>query len=80
LQEKKAMSKTTISAEDYAKINDLIRIGNRAVRRAQEENRQKGVPNVYSFDGILYYELPNGELSRTDPYQKIEQELIEKAP
>jgi hypothetical protein len=74
------MSKTTISAEDYAKINDLIRIGNRAVRRAQEENRQKGVPNVYSFDGILYYELPIGVLSRTDPYQKLEQELIETAP
>jgi hypothetical protein len=47
----------------------MIRIGNRAVRRAQAEDRKKGVPNVYSINGILYYELPNGELSRTDPYQ-----------
>ena len=36
--------------------------------KAQEENRRNGVPNVYSINGFLYYELPNGELSRTDPY------------
>jgi len=30
------------------------------------------VPNVYSFNGILYYELPSGELSRVDPYQASE--------
>ena len=64
------MNKTAIPAHVYAKMNELVRIGNRAVRRAQEENRKKGVPNVYSFNGILYYELPNGELSRTDPYKK----------
>ena len=45
-----------------------MRIGGRAVHEAQEENRRLGIPNVYSINGILYYELPNGELSRTDPY------------
>ena len=47
---------------------ELLRIGNRAVKRAQEENRKKGIPNVYDFNGHLYYELPNGELTREDPY------------
>ena len=46
----------------------MVRIGNRAVQRAQEESRRLGVPNVYSINGFLYYELPNGELSREDPY------------
>ena len=47
---------------------ELLRIGNRAVKRAQEENRKKGIPNVYDFNGHLYYELPNGELTKEDPY------------
>lgn len=69
------MNKATIPAEVYAEMHELIRIGNRAVRRAQEESRQLGVPNVYSFNGILHYELPNGELSRIDPYQKTESDM-----
>ncbi|MGB0388073.1 MAG: hypothetical protein ACPGWR_24925 [Ardenticatenaceae bacterium] len=64
------MNKAAIPAEIYAEMHELVRIGNRAVHRAQEESRQLGVPNVYSFNGIIYYELPNGELSRVDPYQK----------
>jgi len=46
----------------------FIRIGNRAVRAAQEAYRRLGIPNVYSINGIIYFELPNGELSRTDSY------------
>jgi hypothetical protein len=64
------MLKTIISAEALRKGEEIERIGNRAVRAAQEENRRLGIPNVYSINGILYYELPNGELSRTDPYKK----------
>lgn len=62
------MASSTIGLKTHEKAAELMRIANRAVRRAQEESRQKGVPNVYSINGILYYELPNGELSRSDPY------------
>jgi hypothetical protein len=64
------MLKTTISEEALRKGEELERIGNAATQAAQEENRRLGIPNVYSIDGILYYELPNGELSLTDPYEK----------
>jgi hypothetical protein len=64
------MADASIPLETYEKIQELIRIGNRAVHAAQEENRRLGIPNVYSINGILYYELPNGELSREDPYKK----------
>ena len=63
------MLRTSISAEALQKGEELERIGNRAVHQAQEENRRLGIPNVYSINGILYYELPNGELSREDPYK-----------
>jgi hypothetical protein len=39
-----------------------------AVQRVQTENRQRGIPNVYSINGIIYYELPDGSLSREDPW------------
>lgn len=61
------MADTTIPLETYEKVAELIRIGNAAAHAAQEENRRLGIPNVYSINGILYYELPNGELSREDP-------------
>ena len=57
-----------LPAETYARIDQLLRIGNVAVSKAQDESRRLGVPNVYSINGRLYYETPSGELSTTDPY------------
>ncbi len=51
------------------RLEEIVTIGRRAVREAQEESRKLGIPNVYSINGFLYYELPSGELSRTDPLE-----------
>jgi hypothetical protein len=48
---------------------EIRRIGNRAVRRAQEENRRLGIPNAYFINGRTYYELPDGTLGLDDPYE-----------
>jgi hypothetical protein len=64
------MVRATFDAETIKKIEYLRRIGHRGVDRAQEESRRLGVPNVYSIDGVLHWELPSGELSRTDPFGK----------
>ena len=48
----------------------LKRIGNRAVRKAQEESRRLGVPNVYEINGTIYYERPDGTLSTSDTYEE----------
>lgn len=53
--------------DTYQKIDELMRVCRSAVRNAQAESRELGVANVYSFDGQLYYELPNGEYSRNRP-------------
>jgi len=53
--------------EDHGKFDDMICILRSAVRKAQAENRRMGVPNVYSYNGQIYYELPNGEITRTPP-------------
>lgn len=63
------MHQDDLSLETYKQARELLRIGNRAVKKAQEENRKKGIPNVYDINGHLYYELPNGELTKEDPMQ-----------
>lgn len=64
------MSKPSkVDAETYRKAAELVRIGNRAVRRAQEESRRLNVPNVYVHNGVVVYELPNGELTTEDPFE-----------
>jgi len=35
-----------------------LKIGNRAVKKAQELNWEKGLPNVYSKNKKIYYEYP----------------------
>jgi hypothetical protein len=63
-----ASSEPVLDSAAYARIDELIRIGSSAVAKAQAESRRRGVPNVYSINGRLYYELPNGELSLSDPF------------
>ncbi len=62
-------TESSINYDTLTKLDEIIRIGRRAVRKAQEHSRKLGVPNVYSINGRLYYELPSGELSRTDPLE-----------
>ena len=51
----------------YEELIKLTKIGNRAVQKAQEENRQKGLPSVYSKNKRLYYELPDGTITMKNP-------------
>jgi hypothetical protein len=46
------------------------RLGNRAVRRAQEENRKLGIPKAYSHRGKLFFELPSGQITDRDPFEE----------
>ena len=56
--------------EDYEMLIRIARIGNRAVKKAQEENRQRGLPSVYSKNKRLYYELPDGTITMENPFKK----------
>ena len=58
----------TIDLDTYRQASEWLRIGSRAVRKAQEESRRLGVPNVYAHNGRLFYELPNGDLTTVDPF------------
>jgi hypothetical protein len=62
--------KNKISAETYERMSEFVRIGNRGVREAQEENHRLGLPNIYSRNGKIIYEMPGGEIIMKDNSQK----------
>lgn len=68
------MSQEVSDVDTIHKTNEIIRIMHSAVRKAQAESRRLGVPNVYSINGILHYELPSGELTTTPPTPKAPSE------
>lgn len=60
------MASEVQSIETYRKANELMRILRSAVRKAQEKNRQLGIPNYFSHNGQQYMEMPNGDIVRIE--------------
>ena len=48
-------------------VERMTRIANTAVRVAQEENRRKGIPNVYVLNGKIVWQLPDGSITTVRP-------------
>ena len=55
-------------AEFAKEREEIMRVGNLAVREAQQENLRKGVPNVYSKNGTMYFQLPDMSITTEDPF------------
>lgn len=49
----KIKKKSQVSEEFFRKVIELQKIGNRAVKKAQEENRKLGIPNWYEIGGVI---------------------------
>ena len=63
--------KGKLKLETYELSAEFERIGNEAVREAQEKNRKKGIPNVYCLNGKIIFELPNGEITTKNPFEEL---------
>jgi hypothetical protein len=61
-----------MTIDDYKLVDDITRIYNRAIAKAQEENRRLGLPNVFYRNGRLIYEMPDGTIKtkRIKPKKK----------
>jgi hypothetical protein len=57
------------------KLNEdelIQQIGNNAVREAQRKSLEKGIPNVYSKNGVVYFQLPDGTITMENPFESGE--------
>jgi hypothetical protein len=59
--------------ETYRRTDELLNVFRAAVREAQADSRNRGVANVYYFDGVRYFEHPDGEITRTATRNGAEQ-------
>ena len=69
------MSKNERMLQILLRAAEFSRIGNMAVKEAKERNRKLGLPNVFSRNGTIYYELPDGRITRKDPMKDIKEIL-----
>ena len=61
-------------SEKNERLREITRVFQEAVKEAREESRRMGVANVTEINGEIWYELPNGELTREQPeaFKKID--------
>ena len=52
--------------------SSIQQIGNDAVRTAQRQNLENGIPNVYSKNGVLYFQLHDGTITMDNPFESGE--------
>lgn len=51
----------------YIEMREIERIGNEAIMKAKEENKRYGIPEFFYKNGVIYYQLENGELTTQKP-------------
>jgi hypothetical protein len=49
---------------------NIQKIANNAVREAQRKSLKNGVANVYSKNGVIYFQLPDGTITMQNPFEK----------
>jgi hypothetical protein len=50
-------------------------IANNAVREAQRKSLENGIANVYSKNGVIYFQLPDGTITMKNPFEEKIQTL-----
>ncbi len=52
---------------DFEKL--VLTIAAKATKMAQQENLKNGIANVYSKNGQIYFQLPDGTITQEEPEQ-----------
>ena len=52
---------------------DILKVASKAVKEAQRKSLENGVANVYSKNGQIYFQLPDGTITQKIPkaYKKV---------
>jgi len=46
----------------YQRASELSTLINDAIKDTREENKKKGIPNVFSIEDTIFYEMPDGKI------------------
>jgi hypothetical protein len=56
-----------LTKENYETFFKMAKILQKAVKNAQQQHREMGIPNVYSKNGKIVWELPDGTWTTERP-------------
>lgn len=53
--------------------SSILKVASKAVKDAQKKSLENGVANVYSKNGQIYFQLPDGTITQETPkeYKKV---------
>jgi hypothetical protein len=53
--------------------SNILKVASKAVKEAQRKSLENGVANVYSKNGQIYFQLPDGTITQETPkeYKKV---------
>jgi len=57
------------SLEMFKKAAEYCKLMNEAVHEAQEENKKLGLRNVYSINGHIFYQMPDGKIISKENFE-----------
>jgi len=60
-----------VTVEVYQNASEIEKIGNEGVSKAKAENRRKGIPIVFTVNGRIHYELPDGTITKKSPFKTV---------
>ena len=61
--------KKKFKTETYELTLKIARIGSRALREAHEENHRLSLPNIFTRNKNLYFEMPDGTITTDNPFK-----------
>ena len=65
------MKKSIDLVEHERQVQEDMATMRAAVKKAQADCLAHGVPISYLIDGVMHYELPNGEITRECPWPEV---------
>lgn len=51
----------------YIELRNILQIANRAASKAKLDNKKCGIPKIFTRNGILYFELEDGQITTRRP-------------
>ncbi len=56
-----------MNKESYESFLKMTNIFQKAIKNDQKKHKELGLPNVYSKNGNIVWELPDGTITKTKP-------------
>jgi hypothetical protein len=56
-----------MNKENYESFLKMTNIFQKAIKNAQKKHKELGLPNVYSKNGNIIWELPDGTITKIKP-------------